>query len=179
MLSGGCLTEALISSSLSSVSQASTATLAPSYPRPSSTPGIDPCFEFETLAWTLWNPSRFTVFTRDPADPTAAQRCPPVPPQHRKDVVCVAAKRGGLKVFWACRGSREHRAGLQPGAKPRRTGSPRPLAVPPAPLPAGGGSGPGSETHRKPHQKTPAPGSGPTSHSCRGDQPTSSPMPAR
>ena len=46
-----------------------TATLAPTYPRPSSTPELDPCFEFEILAWTPWNPSRFTVFTRDPIRP--------------------------------------------------------------------------------------------------------------
>ena len=75
-----------------------TATLVPTYPRPSSTPELDPCFEFQTLAWTLWNPSRFTVFTRDPIDTPAAQRSPPVPPRYWKDVVCVA---GGLgKLEW-------------------------------------------------------------------------------
>ena len=97
MLSGGCLTEALIGSSLSWVSLASTATLVPTYPRPSSTPELDPCFDLETLAWTLWNPSRFTVFTRDPIDTTAAQRCPPVPPRYWKDVVCVAGGLGKLE----------------------------------------------------------------------------------
>ena len=54
--------------------------LAPTYPRPSRTPELKASFDLETLAWTLWNPSRFTVFTRDPIDTTAAQRSPPGTP---------------------------------------------------------------------------------------------------
>ena len=73
--------------------------LAPTYPRPSRTPELKASFDLETLAWTLWNPSRFTVFTRDPIDTTAAQRCPPVPPRYWKDVVCVAGGLGGWGVY--------------------------------------------------------------------------------
>ena len=86
----------------------------PTYPRPSSTPELDPCFEFEILAWTLWNPSRFIVFTRDPIDTTAAQRSPPVPPRYWKDVVCVA---GGLGEAGGSIGAVGQRVGHEGGLR--------------------------------------------------------------